>query len=145
MMSTKGMSLEEKVDWWLDPDNGAVVKQGYCLIWQGRKRYGYPEISHQVDGVRTWYRLHRLVCRLKKGMSDDQVAMHNCGERACINPDHLDGGTQSENIRERHRYHKVKDALDCLETEAEYLRALATQREHERRFLLERFGRNVSG
>ena len=144
-MSTKGMSLEEKVNYWLDPDNEYVVKQGYCLIWQGRKRNGYGEISHSVNGVRKWHRLHRLVCKLKKDMSDDQVAMHNCGERACINPDHLDGGSHSDNLLERHRYHRVKDALDCLEEEAEYLRALTTQREHERRFLLERFGRNVSG
>jgi len=109
---TRGMTLEDKIAYWLNPEHGHVVSNDGCLVWQGRQRAGYPEISHSIGGVRKWYRLHRLVCQIVHGISDDEVAKHSCGESLCINPDHLDAGTHEENLDERHRTYWLKKKLD---------------------------------
>lgn len=55
---------------------------------------GYPRCN--VGGFK---RVHRLVYFQKTGERPDEV-MHTCDNPSCINPDHLVGGTHSENMQD---------------------------------------------
>lgn len=73
-----------------------------CLEWQGHVTtagYGFVG-SHK--GKHTEQRsglVHRRVYTLVTGDSPT-VVMHTCDNRKCINPKHLKGGTQRDNIKD---------------------------------------------
>ena len=49
------------------------------------------------------YRLYRYVYELYKGkIPKGQVVRHLCHNKACINPEHLDIGTQKENVHDNY-------------------------------------------
>lgn len=82
---------------------------GDCLIWQGAQTPdGYPRGA--VDGNKNT-RLHRYIYFLIHG-EYPEVVRHTCDNPLCIQPDHLVGGTPTDNIRdrsERFRTHRQRD------------------------------------
>lgn len=68
---------------------------------------GYGEICFKGKQVR----VHRLVYRIVKGeIPDGKNVCHSCDNTICFNPDHLEPGTQRENILqsvERQRHHET--------------------------------------
>lgn len=68
---------------------------GDCWYWRGRtEREGY--------GTFGAHRAHRVSYMLFVGrINKDKVIMHRCDVRNCVNPDHLQMGTQQENIADR--------------------------------------------
>lgn len=69
---------------------GATNSKGYGCVGSGRK-------SKTVLA-------HRLVVIHRDGsIPDDMTVDHLCGERLCVNPDHLEVVTRSENSRRGHR------------------------------------------
>jgi hypothetical protein len=77
----------------IDSSGGPSV----CWPWIGPvDRYGYGVISRLG-------RAHRIAreefngCKLDK----DQVVRHSCDKPACCNPEHLEIGTQDDNVRDR--------------------------------------------
>lgn len=89
--------------------------KGRCWIWQGTKNSrGYGHISMRRPGSRYPFPVlvHRLVICLWRQLEWHKipVGMHLCGNKTCCNPDHLDAGTQSENLT---YYHQVEKPLQA--------------------------------
>jgi hypothetical protein len=91
MSSSKVKSLEERI--WrnvtIDPVTG-------CWNWNGMKdKHGRGQIK---IGNR-WPVVSRVAFELTFGeISKDINVLHTCDNPSCINPDHLDLGTQADNV-----------------------------------------------
>lgn len=70
-----------------------------CWIYNGRKdRYGYG-LMDDMRGVPVF--VHRVAYGKWVGaIPDGNVLMHSCDKPACINPEHLNFGTQADNMRD---------------------------------------------
>lgn len=73
-----------------------VDKTNSCWIWTAAKRAGYgkfaPSTGRQVTA-------HRYVLELAGTVvSEDMDVDHVCGNRACVNPDHLRVTTRKQNL-----------------------------------------------
>lgn len=73
-----------------------VNKTESCWLWIGRPSdNGYGKF---FDGSHTT--AHRFSYKLHFNQSPECVR-HKCDVRLCVNPDHLIGGTQTDNIKDR--------------------------------------------
>jgi hypothetical protein len=70
-----------------------------CWIWTGATHErGYGVIGRGSRGQGN-ERAHRLAYRLYKGdIPDGKIILHKCGNTYCVNPHHLEAGTQKENV-----------------------------------------------
>ena len=86
-----------------------------CWLWTGKtyvNRTGmeYGRINIHAGGKHVTAKVHRVVVVAFTGrtLTKDQVVQHLCNNTICCNPAHLQGGTQTENMRQmvrdgRHR------------------------------------------
>lgn len=74
---------------------------GECWLWQGNfYNNGYGRISYQ-NRQRL---VHRLMYALEVGqIPSGKVVMHQCDNKACVNPKHLALGSQADNLLDMHR------------------------------------------
>lgn len=72
-----------------------------CWNWIGRfVGKGYGSIGLGGKGAKQKL-VHRLSYEIHKGpIPDGMVVMHTCDNPRCVNPDHLEAGTQSQNIKD---------------------------------------------
>ena len=77
---------------------GKVTREGDCIIWNGAKAgKGYPLVADDRERY-----VHRLVKLLEGSpVGKGFQAAHNCGNKSCINPDHIRQATQSENEKDK--------------------------------------------
>lgn len=71
-----------------------------CLIWPFS--CSTPGYGQGTQGGKTFL-AHRLMCELVHGKAPTMAhhAAHSCGNRRCVNPDHLSWKTQSANQLDR--------------------------------------------
>ena len=76
-----------------------VVGQNGCWIWTSTiNQYGYGILNIGRNGKII---ASRLSLQLATGKSGEGLfACHSCDQPACINPEHLFWGTQSDNMRD---------------------------------------------
>lgn len=76
-----------------------TTRSGDCLLWGGKRdTHGYGVISID-DKIR---RAHRVAYELAKGpIPDGLVIDHQCFNRHCVNPDHLNAVTNQQNTLRR--------------------------------------------
>lgn len=89
IMTKNGFIMEER--FW-----NRVKKTEWCWLWQGGKNSrGYG--SFQVT-TKTPKPAHRVAYELTKGMIPEGLTIdHLCGNKGCVNPEHLEVVTMSEN------------------------------------------------
>ena len=77
-----------------------VDRTGDCWVWTGGKnRDGYGVMK--MDNMKLTHRLSFLYHHGE--IPVDCVVRHKCRNRHCVNPDHLEVGTQSDNMKDRIR------------------------------------------
>lgn len=86
-----------------------------CILHTGCvSNTGYGQVRH---GGKLWL-AHRLVATQTFGsIPAGQVVRHKCDVRLCINPEHLELGTQGDNLNDR-KERKVYRKLDRADAEA---------------------------
>lgn len=70
-----------------------------CWIWAGWKEGGYGRFQMVVEGKKKYLLAHRyyhqhLIGPIPEGL----LVMHKCNNRGCVNPDHLETGTNQDNM-----------------------------------------------
>lgn len=101
--------------------NDSVYDGTPCWLWIGKRSANgdYGHINLRIDGKHRTFKAHRVSLHAFRGASldDPKVGMHRCNVRLCVNPMHLEYGTQSENIRQcvadgRHRSFQNRKELE---------------------------------
>lgn len=85
--------------WTPEPNTG-------CWLWFGaRTKDGYGLLSVLGNNGRN-HRAHVIAWeRANKRSAAGLVVRHKCDTRECVNPDHLEIGTQAENVRDTIKRH----------------------------------------
>ena len=96
----RGSSVAERLKFHSRPDVSG------CIVWTSSKSNGY---GHVWDGERL-RGAHRVSYELTKGPIPRGLQLdHLCCNRACINPDHLEPVTRSENVRRGETPRRVRE------------------------------------
>jgi len=129
-----GLSLDETVDWYLR----TKAKPNSSGCWIVRKG-GRPKFKFQgkLDYAYRW------VARAKLGLppSSDSLVMHICDDGRCVNPAHLQWGSNVDNVkdsREKDRFNRG-DRRPSADRTPEEIREIRKLREDG--WTLERIGR----
>lgn len=113
---------------------GQVVKTAECWLWAGAMNKGYGQI---VVG-RQSFRAHRIAWEMENGpIPEGAMIRHTCDNAACVRPDHLLPGTNTDNMRDMvergrslqgERHPRVKLADDQVaEIRARYIPGVVRQ------------------
>lgn len=80
------------------------INKNGCWLWIGSVNGGYGRIS--IHGVR--HMAHRLSweCHHRKPIPQGLVIRHRCNTPLCVNPHHLQTGTQQQNVDDMIRAHR---------------------------------------
>jgi hypothetical protein len=92
-----------------DPDNGEH------WVWQGDTRkdgYGYFEMNHGDGHTRIQANRASYIIFVDPNLSEDDVILHLCDTRMCVNPNHLFAGPQQENMDDMEAKGRVAEGED---------------------------------
>jgi hypothetical protein len=88
-MGRKTLTLTERINKALKK---TVLNTEGCILWQGKTNSkGFPEIASQSNGNITYHLVHRVIFEHEHNvqLSTDAHIKHSCGNKLCINPEHL--------------------------------------------------------
>ena len=110
-----------------DPNNYKLVwndyTNDYCHIWTKHKTDNYPLATFQNKKEK----LHRWVLILQGINMEGLFARHKCHNPSCINPEHLEPGTASDNSQDMvdaNRQAKGENHANCKTTEVQVLEVI---------------------
>ena len=102
------LDYNEKVDFWLKEQ---TLKDGSCKIFLGSiGTDGYGRRNVVINNKRIKIQVHRWAYCVKNNkdyFDKSWVARHTCNNRSCINPDHIQPGTRSQNSLDSISYSKA--------------------------------------
>lgn len=92
----RDLSIEEKIE-----DIGWKETPTGCWEWNGAKNSsGYGVVTLRRAKIYN-QRVHRLVYQIHNGdLHSDLVVRHKCDNPPCVNPEHLEIGTHSDNMND---------------------------------------------
>lgn len=83
------------------------VNDAECWEWMKGKVNGYGSIKMSVNNRTVNYKAHRVSWIIYNGQLPDlpgahgAVVRHMCNNRSCVNPSHLQAGTQYDNVQDQ--------------------------------------------
>ena len=117
-----------------------VDKTDSCWLWTGSMNtYGYGQVKLNCKN----YQAHRVSWFLiGSTIPEGHVIRHKCRDRKCVNPEHLETGTQAENMADmiRDGTSNIGEKNPCVKlTEAQVLEIRKRSTENQYR-LAEEYG-----
>lgn len=106
---------------------GYEVDDNGCWNWKGATASGYGVIvlNRKVaaeHGVGRNYQTHRASYEIHhRQIPEGHVVRHKCDNKLCLNPDHLEVGTQRENIQDA--IDRGRMASKLTEKDIEFIRS----------------------
>lgn len=82
-------------------DKLVEVNEDGCFVFPYLEHQGYPQL--QTGG--RYILVHRMVksYQLEKDLRSDEIVHHKCGNKSCVNPNHLQVLTAGEHITVHHQ------------------------------------------
>lgn len=102
------LSIQEQ--FWKYAEKG---KEGECWNWKGRlNEWGYGRVFHNGRGILS----NRLSWMIHFGeIPNEMLVCHKCDNPACINPQHLWLGTNTDNMRDMMKKERNQKKLNKLQ------------------------------
>lgn len=84
-----------------------------CIEWPfGKNSNGYGTVNRQ--GASGSHLAHRHVLELSKGASP-LMALHKCDNPSCVNPNHLEWGSQADNLKQAWSRNRMPFGESCAQ------------------------------
>lgn len=112
-----GTPIMERIEFWSMPEPNSG-----CWLWLGSVSHGYGQTCGKFTG-RKMIRAHRASWEAfhDKPVPPGQVLRHKCDVRSCVNPAHLELGSQRDNIMDAVKRGQHKHKLSVEDVQSIYL------------------------